>query len=205
MHTLLTKKTKCILTGDFNINLLNNNKDSETENFLNILLSHQLIPTITKPTRYTDHSSTLIDNIITNCVTSAYKSGVILTDISDHLPAFFFLESKFAKSQEKIITRTTRIINDTNIHKLMDSLEHFGWSYLNLYTADDAYDSFITTFTKAYNDALPLSTRKIKLHCGTYKPWITGCILKSMKKKHRLYKKALISKTPMDNDKYKKI
>ena len=53
----------CLISGDFNINLLNFDKHPLTEDFINTLGSFFLEPHILKPTRITNHSATLIDNI----------------------------------------------------------------------------------------------------------------------------------------------
>jgi hypothetical protein len=75
--------------GDFNINLLNSNSHKPTNDFVDILLLNSFYPTISKPTRITYHSSTLIDNIITNNLDHDMISGIIYTDLSDHLPMIF--------------------------------------------------------------------------------------------------------------------
>ena len=46
----------CFLMGDFNINLLNYDSHSETEDIVNTLGSHAFHPQILKPTRITYHS-----------------------------------------------------------------------------------------------------------------------------------------------------
>ena len=46
---------------------------------------------ITKPTRITSNTTSLIDNIFTNNVTCLSVNGPIVNDLSDHLPFFFFL------------------------------------------------------------------------------------------------------------------
>jgi hypothetical protein len=43
-------------------------------------------PLIDKPTRITDFSSTLIDNIWTNTTNTELTAGDIVNDISDHFP-----------------------------------------------------------------------------------------------------------------------
>ena len=55
-------KIICIL-GDFNINLLNYESHSDTNDFVNPMVSHYLLPHVLQPTRVTDHSATVIDNI----------------------------------------------------------------------------------------------------------------------------------------------
>ena len=52
LDKLVSSKCKCIVAGDFNINLLNHENHLETENFLNVLFSHLQFPVITRPTRF---------------------------------------------------------------------------------------------------------------------------------------------------------
>ena len=75
--------------GDFNINLLQHETHSSTGNFLNIMLSHGLQPSISKATRVTDETASLIDNIFTNVDAVNCKSALIYSDISDHYPILF--------------------------------------------------------------------------------------------------------------------
>ena len=52
--------------GDFDINLLNYNSHSETNDFIHFMISHYFLSHILHPTRVTDHSATIIDNIFLN-------------------------------------------------------------------------------------------------------------------------------------------
>ena len=57
------------------------------------------------PTRITETTSTLINNIFTNNFNDAHISGIFITDISDHFPAFFIHSSKApAKDKNKLTT-----------------------------------------------------------------------------------------------------
>ena len=78
-----------ILAGDFNINLIKFNDHDLTNDFLNTLISHSFLPLITMPTRITQTSATLIDNIFSNRQTNSFESGLIYSSISDHLPVFY--------------------------------------------------------------------------------------------------------------------
>ena len=59
------KQCDIYLCGDFNINNLNQTS-SVTNEFLQCLYSLCMFPLINKPTRITNHSATLIDNIFSN-------------------------------------------------------------------------------------------------------------------------------------------
>ena len=55
------------------------------------MISHYLLPHILHPTRVTDHSATVIDNIFSNNSSYETVSGNIMTQISDHFPQFLML------------------------------------------------------------------------------------------------------------------
>ena len=73
--------------GAYNLNLLLCNDDNRIDVFLNMLMSFFLLPLITKPTRITNASSTLIDNIFCN-VQPYPPSGIVVSDLSDHFPVY---------------------------------------------------------------------------------------------------------------------
>ena len=63
------------IADDFNLNLLDHDKNREVYNFLN------LIWTVSRKT------ATSIDHILTNCFNdSVFKKAILKTDISDHFP-----------------------------------------------------------------------------------------------------------------------
>ena len=72
------------------INLLNYNDHQPTNDFLDSLASNSFIPYILHPTRITNHSKTLIDNIFSNFISPDIISGNITATISEHLPQFSF-------------------------------------------------------------------------------------------------------------------
>ena len=94
-----------LLTGDFNVNLINYNKKRGTYNFLELLFNHNFTPQITLPTRVTEKSTTLIDNIFVNNPSFKYLSGNITTSISDHLPQFIILENFKGSNLKKYLQR----------------------------------------------------------------------------------------------------
>ena len=70
-------KKSIFLCGDLNIDLLKYNDNTPTKNFVDMMFSLGLYPLIDKPTRITDHSATLIDNIFTNELDSKINSGLL--------------------------------------------------------------------------------------------------------------------------------
>ena len=71
------------MCGDFNIDLLKINVKDHYDTFYNSLVSAGYLPRISLPTRVTNHSATLLDNIYS---TELYyhEAAVIVNNISDH-------------------------------------------------------------------------------------------------------------------------
>ena len=99
---ILTKENKNhYLLGDFNIDLLKDETHRPTSDFLDLIYSYHLVPTILKPTRITETSATIIDNIMTNS-NENIKTGIIVRDITDHFPTVFYKKKKNEYVQTKI-------------------------------------------------------------------------------------------------------
>ena len=68
------------------MDFLKASRHTNTQKFMEYNLEINMLPVISKPTRITD-SATLIDNIlISGKLQQAYHSGIIISDMSDHLP-----------------------------------------------------------------------------------------------------------------------
>ena len=85
------EQKSCYLLGDFNIDLFKYQQHFHTNNYLDTMFLHCFLPLINRPTGITSHSASLIDNIFTNNLSHNLKSGILFTDISDHLPIFTLL------------------------------------------------------------------------------------------------------------------
>ena len=61
-----------------------------TAQFVDMMSSSGFLPLITRPTKVTATSATLIDNIFTNNLMDISHSlqGLFITDVSDHFPIF---------------------------------------------------------------------------------------------------------------------
>ena len=66
---VIKEKKLLYIMGDMNINLLNASSHLPTNEFINTMYANYLFPLISRPTRITEHSATLIDNIYKNNIT----------------------------------------------------------------------------------------------------------------------------------------
>ena len=81
-------KYHVFLMGDFNIDLLQYESHSHTNNFINSMISNSLLPYFHQPTGVTEHSATVIDNIFSNITYHETLSGNITSLIADHFAQF---------------------------------------------------------------------------------------------------------------------
>ena len=75
LQKLSSENKTIVLLGDFNIDLVKCSTDINTSDFFNLVSSYNLLPYITLPTRITDRSQTLIDNIFSNATSNKIISG----------------------------------------------------------------------------------------------------------------------------------
>ena len=88
--------------------------------------SYSLYPSTTKPTRITSTSATLSDNIITNS-NSFQTSGIIIADVSDHLPVFITTDLKLCRNETDQIETEVRQLKDQNIQYFKSELSKVNW------------------------------------------------------------------------------
>jgi hypothetical protein len=153
----ISKQEKvAFIMGDFYINLLNNGKHKPTAEFIEHMFAHSYIPLITKPTRITDQSATLIDNIFTNNTYSTHQRhvGIMYTDISDHFPIYCFDTKLSIKKKDFLVKK--RDINSLTIQNFKHILNSFDWTFLTEYTNRQvAYSAFHNTFLPIYDNCFP--------------------------------------------------
>ena len=73
------------MIGDFNMNCLKHHENAKTKYFYYNIFEKGIIPIINRPTRISEHSASLIDNILTTYI----FNNSLKKDISDHFPIFF--------------------------------------------------------------------------------------------------------------------
>ena len=174
----------CILCGDFNIDMMKIETNSNVNFFYDSMSSLSYIPTICKPTRITDETVSIIDNIfVTNL--SFFKSSIFEFDVSDHFPIFIIYKNVFTSNElsEKI---SYRVINDSSLSNLKFNL--ITASYEEIIHGNDVNNSIIELdriILSEFNKTCPIKTKTITQK-DRKKPWIT-IDLKLLIKKRQNY------------------
>ena len=167
-----------------------------------MLYGYNLLPIITKPTRLTDYTKTLIDHIYTNAYSDEISSGILLFDISDHLPVCCII--KFCKKR----FNKRRIFRDFSLFSkdaYLNEIEMIEWN--SLYQSDDLNkitNDVVNSITKISSKHAPIKIVSRAKQKQVNKPWISNGILKSIKNKQRMYATYFHSNNPEKMNKYKK-
>ena len=190
----------CIITANLNIDLIQFNTDTQSENYLNTMLRNAFMPTIILPTRIEKKACTLLDHIFyySNTFRSNLFSGNMFVDINDHLANFLILGPKQTRKDRKNV----RIFSDANKSKFKENLSNIDWTNeLKCKTVNEAMFFFYQTITKAYNKSFPIV--KLSRKRAKDRPWITSGLKSSIKKKHILYRRFLLDKSDKSHMEYK--
>jgi hypothetical protein len=140
---------------------------------------------VTKPTRCTSNSATLIDHVITNASHPTYETAIITSKISDHFPIVFFLQPKKPSNKPKTII--SRDFSQQNLEKFNAALHNVRWGFV-LEEEDPqlAYNLFSDTFFNLYDLHFPLREIRFNVNKHAVEPWMSKGLLVSRTKKFEL-------------------
>lgn len=196
LHHISMKKKRCVMLGDFNIDIAKNDKTKN--DFMNTIHSFNFSAAINTYTRVTNRSKTIIDNFITNIEYDKVKSGVILSGISDHFPIVLFMK---LTNNLKSSTENTKmkILNMNTLTNLRTHLQQKDWTHVyRCHDPDMAYEILVKEIQDSVHSAIPEKTIK---DTNRINSWITKDIKKLITNKNNLYKKYI--KNPTEENKAK--
>lgn len=200
------KNKQIVLVSDSNIDLLKYKHHEPTNKLVNLLTEHGFSPTISRPTRITTHSATLIDHIFVNNCAAVTKSGIVTIDISDHLAPFvsILIDSQKRQAFEND-SFTWRQINDENLENFRLKILSTDWSSVeNADSADEKYGIFESKYREIYEHCFPARVSKNRKR-KTDQPWLLPWLQGACDRKNKLHKK-FVKKPSIENEtQYKKL
>ena len=181
-----------ILGMDHNNDLLKAHVHTTTQEFLSSMMDSGLLPTITRPTRITKNSATLIDNIfVTEELHKNFDSLLIVDDMSDHFPVLALLKQKRLRDKDPLEFES-RNLTDKKIIEIKQELQKIDWNgVLNSDNCDENFNTFHAAVQESMNKVAPIKKVKISGKRRFCEPWLTKGIEKSSHKKNKLYKETL--------------
>ncbi len=105
LNDLTDRNLTSFIHGDFNLDCLKYGSCQLATNYIDLLFSHGFLQTVSKPTRCTLNSATLIDHCLTNANNLSLKSFIITSIISDHFPILHYAS---------VINKQKKLLNTSN-------------------------------------------------------------------------------------------
>ena len=190
------KNYEIVIGLDHNLDLLKSHLNEPTNEFIELNLDRELIPCITKPTRITSKSATLIDNIlISRSLQRHFTSSVVIEDISDHFACLVVLkdQNKSIKGPKYIKTRN---LDDLKIANIVSSLQEYNWKeILGPLNADDGFNMVHSKLITTIDKIAPKTEIRLSKSKTPRDPWITKGLLRSVQKQKELYSEQLSDPT----------
>ena len=132
LNVLQRERKLCYLLGDLNIDFLKAEDHRATGELLDVLYCCNVFPLITKPTRATGTTATLIDHILTNNLDNDMRhiQGILCTSISDHYAVFHVAGNAKTDHAQTGIPVLIRNMGQRNIAKIISEMNMIDWQFV---------------------------------------------------------------------------
>lgn len=165
---------KCVIGGDINIDMLKHS--SCVSSLSNLMASYNHYNVIDSPTRITSSSATLLDIFITNCTQEIISSGVITSDVSDHLPIYLSFSKKSVQYDTNKKEIAYQVVTEKELHAFRQDILETSWDFVfKKKSSSLAYSEFLIHFCNIYEKHFPFKT--ITPAKKSRKPWVTSKLL----------------------------
>ena len=197
--------TDVLITGDFNIDLLQINERTEIQKYFDLFVTRGLFPRITLPTRMAARNGSLIDQLFCKIKNPSQHiiSCIIKTDISDHFPYFSVLDILKKKNHQPKYVHINN--NDENSFRefcndVSNKFDQISWEQDLFNDPNKNYETLEKTLLDSKCKYLAPKTVRFKKHKHKINPWITQGILNSIRYRDKLYMK--LTKTDPNSQTY---
>lgn len=179
-----------VISGDFNINLLADDKNWILKNFENIVYGNCYMPLISLATHHKPGCNpSCIDNILVNSYDNVFLSGVLELNISHHSPVICFINDVIDhETTEKKLSLPKYDYSETNLikfnNKLCYELKNSAFSH-----NENGFNDFIKCINKNIDECFITEPTMINSKRNRLvNPWITNGLINSINHNQFLYR-----------------
>ena len=205
-----------LLVGDYNMDLIKHSSNTHCQHQIDTAAQHGFMQIVSRPTRITDHSATLIDHVYSNSLEKTISCNILTVDLSDHLAILTTIslagshKSRSLKHRINLAGENTerRIFNAANDAVFTELIGQQDWSaVINQPDANSMYDSLSEIYDAHYNTAYPLIKNRIKRKNERKEPqpWILPWLEGACARKNLLYREFIKKPTVENSVTYKKL
>ena len=199
------KDKPLLILGDFNIDLMNYDMDSNANIFVNSMLSNSLFPLVNKPTNFYRNSSSLIDHAWTNILHTDTIANILDISVSTHKPILTAIPTTIKNFVDEDSSRVRNIlihnVNEDTINSFKTDFEYLASSF----NCEGGYitkkTEIITAFSHFHSKLKSIYSKHISIEKSVNskrnkydKPWISAGLANSCKTKNKLHNKWIKSR-----------
>ena len=143
--------------------------------FVNEMHSSHFLPLIRQPTRFDpagNNRPSLLDHIWFDRLVP-HKTGILLFDLTDHLPTFMCIPMVLNRGLNNIVKISFRCFNDENKQKFNDLLQNFNWEVIRSEDPNLWVENFEIKMKEFYSQAFPVKS-KIVSQKNYNNPWVNN-------------------------------
>ena len=196
---LMNTQNLFAVVGDFNMCKRKIFTSPTVEKLYDSLLENGLFPVIDTPTRTTDESCSIIDQIF---ISSRFlndplnvQAGNVFAGITDHHLQYLFIVSNCFKEKETV-RPLNRIYSKKNIHTFIKELESLKFVLNEEAGAIHLYEEYDQLVSNAFEKTFPLV--KVSRKMFKSKSWFNQECMNAFKKKTKLYRRFCKTKSTED-------
>jgi hypothetical protein len=127
LNELYSQRPDSFVFMDANINLLKIVNSNPIFDYVTTLHNNGYLQLISKATRISGDSYSLIDHILCKSFNPNFTSGTLLLDISDHFLTFLSIPFKSNEHSKPASTNKSRIFSLVNMQAFKNSLQNLNW------------------------------------------------------------------------------
>ena len=181
IENVLMEEKEIYLIGDINRDLLNNHINNVWTEYMEPFGLTQLV---SKATRVTSNSRTLIDHIYSNCPENVNSLDVPNIGLSDHFPIFFTRKMHVQPPKTNHFTISYRSFKNFNEAKFIEDLQSVPWDTIKLFDdTDDIMEAWLDLFLQVVDTHVPVKQHRVKHK--NQPQWMTPEILDAIKCRDR--------------------
>ena len=182
--------SKLHIIGDFNTDLYHPERKN-CKNYLDCIFSNSVYPLISRATHFQYLNPTCIDNILTNDISNILASGVILFNVTHHMPIFSISEFDLIPNSNLPTKRQFLCINDKTINGFITDFncKYHEYEDLEIHSAKDSFHQFTVIFKELYDKWFLHEKKDSCKNVHTKSEWITPALAKSSETKNIFYQK----------------
>ena len=142
---------------------MHTNDNTHVQAFVDLNYDYEYFGCISKPTRITHSTATIIDNVFVKDSKRKLldplhaESYVVIDDISNHFACIANIPNFFRFRQE-LKEITYRKISKEGILNINHELLHTDWSFMGVENCNDSYNLFHDHLSKLVENHLPMQT-----------------------------------------------